>query len=111
MGYIYTIVDSILQALADRTRRRILTLVWRDEHTAGEIAGHFRMSRPGVSQHLGVLLESDLVVVRRAGTRRLYRANRHAVAQLRADLGAFWDKNLSRLKIVAEVAERKKNHR
>jgi hypothetical protein len=47
----------------------------------------------------------------RAGTRRLYRANRRAVTQLRADLGAFWDANLSRLKIAAEVAERKKNDR
>jgi DNA-binding transcriptional ArsR family regulator len=104
-------MDAILQALADGTRRHILALAWRNECTAGEIASHFRISRPGVSQHLGVLLKSNLLVVRRAGTRRLYRANRRAVTQLRADLGAFWDANLSRLKIAAEVAERKKNRR
>jgi DNA-binding transcriptional ArsR family regulator len=104
-------MDAILQALANGTRRHILALVWRNERTAGEIASHFRMSRPGVSQHLAVLLNGNLLVVRRAGTRRLYRANRRAVAQLRADLATFWDHNLSRLKIAAEAAERKKVHR
>ena len=102
-------MDAILQALADGTRRRILALVWRNERTAGEIASNFRMSRPGVSQHVRVLLSSNLLLVRRAGTRRFYRANRRAVAQLRADLGTFWDNNLSRLKIAAEAAERKKS--
>jgi DNA-binding transcriptional ArsR family regulator len=101
-------LNVLLQALADPTRRHILALVWRNERTAGEIASHFRMSRPGVSQHLGVLLRSNLLKLRRAGTRRLYRANRRAVAQLRADLDAFWDNSLGRLKLAAETAERKK---
>lgn len=104
-------MDAMLQALADGTRRHILSLVWRTERTAGEIASHFHMSRPGVSQHLGVLLKSNLLAMRRAGTRRLYRANRRAVAQLRADLGAFWDKSLAQLKSEAEAAERKKKRR
>ena len=100
----------MLQALADATRRHILALVWRGERTAGEIASHFTMSRPGISQHLGVLLASNLVVVRRAGTRRLYRANRGAIARLRAELGAFWDVSLRRLKREAEAAERGPKH-
>jgi DNA-binding transcriptional ArsR family regulator len=104
-------MDAILQALSDGTRRHILALVWRNERTAGEIASHFRMSRPGVSQHLGVLIKSNLLVVRRAGTRRLYRANRRTVAELRADLGSFWDRSLSQLKIAAEVIERRKSNR
>jgi DNA-binding transcriptional ArsR family regulator len=98
----------MLQALADVTRRHILALVWRNERTAGEIASHFSMSRPGISQHLGVLVASNLVVVRRTGTRRLYRANRKAIAQLRAELGVFWDLSLSQLKREAEAAEREK---
>lgn len=101
-------MDAVLQALADGTRRNILALVWKNERTAGEIASHFRMSRPGISQHIGVLLKSDLLVLRRAGTRRLYRANRRAIAELRAELGAFWDMSLSHLKREAEAAERRK---
>jgi DNA-binding transcriptional ArsR family regulator len=98
----------MLRALADGTRRRILALVWRNERTAGEIAGNFTMSRPAISQHLSVLLASELVTMRRDGTRRLYRANRRALARLRAELGLFWDTSLARLKVEAEAAERKK---
>jgi DNA-binding transcriptional ArsR family regulator len=104
-------MDAKLKALADGTRRRILGLVWRQERSACTIAAEFPVSRPAISQHLGILLASDLIIVRRAGTRRLYRANRRAITQLRADLGVFWDKSLKQLKIAAEAAERKKRQR
>ena len=96
----------MLRALSDSTRRKILALVWRDERTAGEIAAQFTMTRPAISQHLSVLRESELVTVRREGTRRLYRANRQVLAQLQAELGAFWDDRLSRLKHVSEAAQK-----
>jgi DNA-binding transcriptional ArsR family regulator len=100
-------MDKALRALADGTRRQILALVWRNELTAGDIASEFAMTRPAVSQHLTVLRESELVLVRKAGVRRYYRANRKALAQLRAELGAFWDDGLARLKNAAEAAQRK----
>jgi DNA-binding transcriptional ArsR family regulator len=99
-------MDAMLRALADGTRRKILALVWRDERSAGEIAAAFTMTRPAVSQHLSVLRDSELVTVRRDGTRRLYRANRTAIARLRAELGVFWDDHLARLKNVAEKANK-----
>jgi DNA-binding transcriptional ArsR family regulator len=101
-------VDEALRALADGTRRRILALVWDKERTAGEIANGFTISRPAVSQHLGVLRASNLVRLRRAGTRYLYRANHDEIARLRADLAAFWDSRLDRLRVSAESAERRK---
>jgi DNA-binding transcriptional ArsR family regulator len=101
-------VDAALRALADRTRRDILTLVWDQERPAGEIAAHFSLTRPAIPQHLTVLLEPNLVSVRQQGTRRLYHANREAVAQLRAELGAFWDEHIDRLKGAAERAEKAK---
>jgi DNA-binding transcriptional ArsR family regulator len=104
-------MDAALRALADGTRRQILALVWRNERTAGEIASAFAMTRPGVSQHLTVLRESELVFVRREGVRRFYRANQKAMAQLRAELGAFWDDRLVQLKDAAESAGRKGRHR
>ncbi len=100
-------MDAMLRALADRTRRQILAMVWREERTAGEIAAGFTMTRPAVSQHLTTLRESKLVFERHEGTRRFYRANRPAVARLRAELGAFWDDHLAQLKDAAEAAERK----
>jgi DNA-binding transcriptional ArsR family regulator len=101
----------MLRALADGTRRKILALVWRDERTAGQIAAKFTMTRPAVSQHLTILRESELLTVRRDGTRRLYRANRQAVARLRAELGAFWDDRLAQLRDAAESAARKVRRR
>lgn len=100
-------MDAMLRALADGTRRQILTLVWREERAAGEIAAAFDMTRPAVSQHLAVLLASGLVSVRRQGTQRLYRANRETVARLRAELATMWDSGLDRLKHAAESANRK----
>jgi DNA-binding transcriptional ArsR family regulator len=104
-------VDALLRALADGTRRQILALVWRDERTAGEIAAAFAITRPAVSQHLAVLRESKLVSVRPEGARRLYRANRQAVARLRAELGTFWDHHLAQLGDAAEASERKGRRR
>jgi DNA-binding transcriptional ArsR family regulator len=99
-------MDAILRALADGTRRQILTLVLHKERTAGDIAARFSMSRPAVSQHLGVLLESKLLSVRREGTRRIYRTNRKAITRLWTELATIWDDSLLRLKSAAEAAER-----
>jgi DNA-binding transcriptional ArsR family regulator len=101
-------VDAALRALADSTRRQILALVWDEERPAGEIAANFSLTRPAISQHLTVLRESRLVSVRQVGTRRLYHANREAVAQLRAELGAFWDIRIDKLKRAAEAAVKPK---
>ena len=86
-------------------------MVWREERTAGDIAASFAMTRPSVSQHLAVLLESELVTVRRADTRRFYRANRQAVERLRSELATLWDNGLDELKAQAEASERKKRGR
>jgi DNA-binding transcriptional ArsR family regulator len=104
-------MDAVLRALADGTRRQILALVWRDERTAGDIASEFAISRPAVSQHLTVLRESELLLVRRVGVKRFYRANRKAVARLRAELATFWDDHLVQLKDAVEGAERKGRRR
>src|SRR5262250_988717 len=100
-------MDAKLRALADETRRQILGMVWGGERTAGDIANRFDMSRPAVSQHLGVLLECDLIAVRREGTRRLYMANHQAISDLRSELETFWDASLRRLKLNAEAAKRR----
>src|SRR5579872_2827227 len=101
-------MDIALRALADGTRRQILALVWDEERAAGEIASHFPLSRPAISQHLRVLLGSNLISVRRAGTERRYQANRAAIEHLRADLETFWEGRLHRLKAAAERAQKRK---
>jgi DNA-binding transcriptional ArsR family regulator len=99
-------VEATLKAIAAPRRRRILALVRDDELTAGEIASHFDVSRPAVSQHLNVLKEAGLVNERRNGTRRLYRARPEGLAELRDFLEEFWDERLTVLKQEAEREER-----
>jgi DNA-binding transcriptional ArsR family regulator len=88
---------NAIGALADPTRRRIVELLSEGERSAGEIASHFRMTRPGVSRHLRVLRENGLVQVRPEGQKRLYALDPEPLAELDDWLGryrAFWSNRL-----------------
>jgi DNA-binding transcriptional ArsR family regulator len=98
-------MDAQLRALADGTRREILALTALRELSANQIAERFPISRPAVSQHLKVLRDVGLLVVRSQGTRRLYRTDRAALDALLRALGSFWEERLLRLKLAAEAAE------
>jgi DNA-binding transcriptional ArsR family regulator len=102
-------VEGALKAIAAPRRREILSLVRADELSAGEIAGHFDVTRPAISQHLTVLKEAGLVTERRNGTRRLYRARPEGLAELKAFLDEFWDERLAALKREAEKEEARKH--
>ena len=102
-------MEAALKAIAGPRRRQILTLVRDGELSAGEIAGHFDITRPAVSQHLNVLKEAGLVSERRNGTRRLYRARPEGLAELKDFLEEFWDVRLDTLKREAEREERRKH--
>jgi DNA-binding transcriptional ArsR family regulator len=104
-------METALKAIAAPRRRQILSLVRDGELSAGEIALHFDVTRPAVSQHLNVLKEAGLVSERRNGTRRLYRARPEGLAQLKAFLEDFWDDRLGALKHEAEGEEKAKHGR
>jgi DNA-binding transcriptional ArsR family regulator len=97
-----------MRAIAEPRRREILRLIWDAEHTAGDIAARFDVTFGAVSQHLGVLRQAGLVVVRRDGTRRFYRANRPALAPFAAVLETMWAGQLDRLAQLAEEAARER---
>jgi DNA-binding transcriptional ArsR family regulator len=98
--------DTAFKALAEPRRREILRLVWSEEMPASHIAARFGdITRSAVSQHLGVLREAELILERRDGTRRLYRANQAQMAQLRSFLDGYWTDSLARLRDLAEAAE------
>ena len=102
-------METALTAIAAPRRRAILRLVRDGELSAGEIASHFDVTRPAVSQDLTLLKEAGLVDERRNGTRRLYRARPEGLADLKAFLEEFWDEKLAALKREAEREERKKH--
>jgi DNA-binding transcriptional ArsR family regulator len=104
-------VEAALKAIAAPHRRTILRLVADEELSAGEIAANFDLTRPAVSQHLGVLKEAGLVSERRNGTRRLYRARPEGLVELRTFLDEFWGDRLEALKREAEREEQKHGKR
>src|SRR5688572_4539994 len=101
-------MEAALKAIAGQRRRQILSLVRNGELSAGEIAAHFDVTRPAVSQHLNVLKQAGLVSERRNGAKRLYRARPEGLAPLKAFLEEFWDDRLETLKRQAESEERTK---
>ncbi|HXV02912.1 MAG TPA: metalloregulator ArsR/SmtB family transcription factor [Gaiellaceae bacterium] len=101
-------MEAALKALAAPRRRQILSLVREGELSAGEIASHFDVTRPAVSQHLNVLKEAGLVNERRNGTKRLYRARPEGLAPVKEYLEEFWDERLEILKREAEREEARK---
>lgn len=94
--------EAMLDALGDRTRRRILDRLRDGPKPVGEIARGLPVSRPAVSQHLKVLKEAGLVVDHAEANRRLYALDADGLATLRAFLDSFWQQALGRF---AEVAE------
>jgi DNA-binding transcriptional ArsR family regulator len=102
-------MEAALKAIAEPRRQRILRLVRDAELSAGEIASYFEITRPAVSQHLGVLKEAGLVNERRDGTKRLYRARPEGLAELKAFLDQFWGARLEALKREAEREEKRKH--
>ncbi len=97
-------MDAV-KVIAEPRRREILRLCWRDERTAGELAAAFDVTFGAVSQHLKVLRDAGLVMVRQEGTRRFYRANRPALGSLAGYLESLWAHQLDHLAALAEAAD------
>lgn len=91
-----------LGALAERSRRAILTCLAERPRAVGELAAELPISRPAVSQHLKVLKAANLVCERTAGTRRIYRLDPVGVGALRDQLDMFWSRALDAYKDVVE---------
>lgn len=87
-------------ALADPTRRAIVTLLAQGERPAGAIGAEFPISAPAVSQHLKVLREAGLVTARVDAQRRIYALNREGFAEVEqwlASVRVFWKGRLDAL--------------
>jgi DNA-binding transcriptional ArsR family regulator len=99
-------IDEVLTALADPTRRRVLTLLAdRGEGTATTLAGELPVSRVAVVKHLAVLDRARLVEGRRRGREVRYTVRTEqldATARWLAGLAAEWDARLAAIKRLAE---------
>ena len=91
---------DVFGVIGHPARRHMLDLLAEADHSVNAIAGHFKMSRPAVSQHLRVLLDSGLVTEQRHGRERRYHFVPERLAPVRewiAHYERFWDDHLQRL--------------
>jgi len=68
-------INEVFEALSHPVRREILHLLKQGPMAAGELAGHFTLSKPTLSVHFAKLREADLVTVERRGTSLIYHLN------------------------------------
>jgi ArsR family transcriptional regulator len=68
-------INDVFEALSHPARREILTLLKKRPMSAGELAGHFDLSKPTLSVHFAKLKDADLVTVERNGTSLIYHLN------------------------------------
>jgi DNA-binding transcriptional ArsR family regulator len=66
---------DVFAALSNPVRRDILALLRDGDRSAGEIAAHFKLSKPTLSGHFSVLKDAGLVLTERRGTQILYSLN------------------------------------
>jgi DNA-binding transcriptional ArsR family regulator len=98
------VIDEMLTALADPTRRRVVELLGAGPQRAGDLAEAIGASPPALSRHLRVLLEAGVVTDERPAHDarvRVFRLQPQSVATLRAwldQLQAEWDGHLAAFK-------------
>jgi DNA-binding transcriptional ArsR family regulator len=96
---------DVFQAVADPTRRELLSLLVENEMPVTAISEHFPISRTAVSKHLHVLAEAGLVSERKVGRETRYKLQPEPLLELKQWLSyyeRFWDKKLSALKDFVE---------
>ena len=96
---------EVFDALAQPKRREILRLLAGRELTAGEIASHFAVTQPAISQHLKILKDVELLNERREGTKRVLSVRAQGFEDLQRFLAELLPSRLERLKEVAEEEE------
>jgi DNA-binding transcriptional ArsR family regulator len=106
------LMDAVLHALSDESRRTVLETLRERPATAGELADLLPIARPGVSRHLRVLREAGLVDVRKEAQRRVYTLRPEPLAEVDGWLAgyrALWQNRMDALG--TEVARGKRERK
>jgi DNA-binding transcriptional ArsR family regulator len=93
-------LDAVFGALADPTRRAILTRLAGGEATVAELAAPFSVSQPAISRHLKVLEHAGLISRTRRATARLSHLRAEPLREATVWLAGyreFWEESYGRL--------------
>jgi DNA-binding transcriptional ArsR family regulator len=107
---IYKMRRDVFQAIADPTRRAILTLIALHAMTPNALAEHFDSSRQAVSKHIKILTECQLVKQKQSGREIYYHFNPQKMKEVADWLAPFtkmWDERFNRLDKVLNTLKKK----
>jgi DNA-binding transcriptional ArsR family regulator len=103
---------DIFQAIADPTRRAIMTLIALQAMTPNALAEYFNTSRQAVSKHIKILTECDLVKQEQQGREIYYSLEIHKMKEIDEWLDQFrkqWETQFNQLdKVLATIKKQKK---
>jgi DNA-binding transcriptional ArsR family regulator len=93
-------LSTVFGALADPTRRGILTRLTAGDATVAELSAPFRVSQPAISRHLKVLEQAGLISRSRRATARLSHLEAEPLREATVWLARyreFWEESYDRL--------------
>jgi DNA-binding transcriptional ArsR family regulator len=91
---------DVFQAIADPTRREIISLIAHRSLNVNAVAGNFEVSRTAIYKHVKILTECGLIVVRQEGRERFYEARLerlHEISDWVGQYRQFWTARLDAL--------------
>ena len=103
---------DVFQAIADPTRRAILSLIALQAMTPNAIADHFDSSRQAISKHIQILAECKLVNQQQSGREIYYHFNPQKMKEVdkwMEQFRALWDRRFTQLDNVLENLKSKKS--
>ncbi|MBL7922262.1 MAG: winged helix-turn-helix transcriptional regulator [Bacteroidia bacterium] len=102
---------DVFQAIADPTRRAIMTLVALQAMTPGSIAENFDSSRQTISKHIQILTECELLEQKQSGREIYYHINAKKMKDVADFIDPFrkmWDDRFNKLEAVMKKYKSKK---
>lgn len=103
-------LQASFKALADPSRRQIISLLSSSDMTIGEVASHFKVTRAAIKKHLIILEQGNLVMSQPRGRTRIHKLNTAGLkhtSQWLNHFEHFWDDRLQALKKAVEQTEQK----
>jgi len=107
-------LDAVFGALADPTRRAILSRLTQGEASVAEIAAPFTVSQPAISRHLKVLEDAGLISRSRKATARLSHLEAEPLREATEWLSGyreFWDESYERLDALLAALQHQRTDR
>jgi DNA-binding transcriptional ArsR family regulator len=102
---------DVFQAIADPTRRAILTLLAVQALTPGAIADNFKSSRQTISKHIQILTECELLKPMQNGREIYYHLNASQMNEVAGFIEPFrklWDDRFEKLETIMKTYKSKK---